>query len=86
MNELEILGKLAAAANREQAPEVSVSREVIAAINIAQDEQDDRPLIWLAALASVAAVTACILAVESFDVWLEPSLIAASSLLRGVTL
>ncbi len=58
MNELEILGKLAAAANRERAPEVSVSREVIAAINVAQDEQNDRPLIWIAALASVAALTA----------------------------
>lgn len=86
MNELEILGKLAAAANRERAPEVSVNREVIAAINVAQDEQNDRPLIWLAALSSVAALTACILAVQSFDVWLDPSLIAASSLLRGVTL
>jgi len=86
MNELEILGKLAAAANRERAPEVSVSREVTAAINVAQDEQNDRPLIWLAALSSVAALTACILAVQSFDVWLDPSLIAASSLLRGVTL
>ena len=86
MNELEILGKLAAAANGERTPEVSVSREVIAAINAAQDEQNDRPLIWIAALASVAAFTACILAVQSFDVWLDPSLIAASSLLRGVTL
>ena len=86
MNELEILGKLAAAANRERAPEVSVSREVIAAINIAQDEQDDRPLIWIASLASAAALTACILAVQSFDVWLDPSLIAAISLMRGVTL
>ncbi len=86
MNELEILRKLAAAANRERAPQVSVSRKVIAAINVAQDEQDDRPLIWIAALASLAAVTACVLAVESFDVWLDPSLIAASSLLRGVPL
>lgn len=86
MNELDIIRKLAAAANRERAPEVSVSREVIAAINVAQDEQNDRPLIWIAALASVAALTACILAVQSFDVWLDPTLIAASSLLRGVTL
>lgn len=86
MNELEILGKLAAAANRERAPEVSVSREVIAAINVAQDEQDDRPLIWIASLASAVAFTACIWAVQSFDVLLDPSLIAAFSLLRGVTL
>jgi hypothetical protein len=86
MNEREILGKLAAAANRERAPAVSVSREVIAAINVAQDEQDDRPMIWIAALASAAAFTACILAVQSFDVWLDPSLIAAFSLVRGVTL
>lgn len=86
MNELDIIRKLAAAANRERTPEVSVSREVIAAIDVAQDEQNDRPLIWIAALASVAALTACILAVQSFDVWLDPSLIAASSLLRGVTL
>jgi hypothetical protein len=86
MNELEILRKLAAAANREQTPEVSVSRQVIEAINIAQDEQDDRPLIWIASLASAAALIACILAAQSFDVWLDPSLIAAISLVRGVTL
>jgi len=86
MNELEILEKLAAAANREQPPEVSVSRQVIAAINAAQNEQDDRPLIWIASLASAAALTACILAVQSFDIWLDPSLIAAVSLVRGVTL
>ena len=86
MNELEILGKLAAAANREPTPEVSVSREVIAAINAAQGEQDDLPLIWIASLASAAALTACVLAVQSFDLWLDPSLIAACSLLKGVTL
>ena len=86
MNELEILGKLAAAANRERAPEVSVSRAVIATINVAQEVEDDRPLLWIASLASAAAFTACILAVNSFDVWLDPSLIAAISLVRGVSL
>jgi hypothetical protein len=86
MNELEILGKLAAAANREHAPEVSLSREVIAAINVAQDEQDDRPLVWIACLSSAAAIIACILAVQSFDVWSDPTLIAAISLVKGVTL
>ncbi len=79
MNELGILRKLATAANRERAPEVSVSSSVIAAINAAQDEQYDRPLIWIASLASAAAFTACILAVESLDVLLDPSLIAAFS-------
>ncbi len=86
MNELEILGKLAAAANRERAPEVSVSREVVEAINNTQDEQYDRPLIWIAAIASAAAGVACILAMQSFDLWLDPSLIATFSIIGGVTL
>lgn len=86
MNELDILRKLAAAADREQAPEVSVSSEVIAAISAAQDEQNDRPLMWIAGLASAAALTACVLAVQSFDLWLDPSLIAAFSLAGWVTL
>ena len=85
MNEIEILTKLVEAASRDQAPEVSVSEGIIAAIN-AQDEQADRPLFWIAGLASAAAVTACVLAVESFDLWLDPALIAAFSLAGWVTL
>ncbi len=79
MNELEILRKLAAAAEREKPPEVSVASGVIAALNSAQGEQIDRPLIWIAGLASAVALTACILAIQSFDLWLDPSLIAAFS-------
>ncbi|MBI5252460.1 MAG: hypothetical protein HY912_23445 [Desulfomonile tiedjei] len=85
MKELEILKKLAAAANREQAPEVSVSAGIIAVIN-ARDEQADRPLMWIAGLASAAALTVGVLAVQTFDLWLDPALISAFSLAGWVTL
>lgn len=85
MNELEILKKLAAVAGREQVPTVDARAAIIAAIN-AQDEQEDRPLLWIAGFASAAALTACVLAVESFDLWLDPALISAFSLAGWVTL
>jgi hypothetical protein len=86
MNELEILNKLASAANKERVPEVSVSRGIIAAINF-QDERTDTPLYWIAGFASAAAVVSCLLAVETFDLWLDPVLIGAFSLAAwGVTL
>lgn len=85
MNELEILRKLAAVAEREQVPEVDVRAAIIAAIN-AQDEQEDRPLFWIAGFASAAALTACLLAVQSFDLWLDPALISVFSIAGWVTL
>jgi hypothetical protein len=85
MNELDIIRKLAVAAKGETIPEVSVTRAVIAAIN-ANTEQSDRPLMWIAGLSSLAALAACVLAVQAFETWPDPSAIPLFAIAGLVTL
>jgi hypothetical protein len=74
MNELDIIRKLAIAARGETIPEVSVTRGVIAAIS-GYAEEGDGPLMWIAGLSSLAALAACVLAVQAFETLPDPSAI-----------
>ena len=85
MNEIDILKKISAIAGKEEPPEVAVNKAVITAIN-SQKDGIEQPLVWMAALASAAAVGVCVLALETFDLWLDPILIGAFSFAAWVTL
>jgi len=74
MNELDIIRKLAVAARDETIPQTAVTSGVIAAIN-GYAEQSDRPLMWIAGLSSLVALAVCVLAVQAFETWPDPSAI-----------
>jgi hypothetical protein len=71
MNEVEILRKLAAAADKEKIPAVDVSRRVIAQLS-AQEDDVSESWIWIAALSSAAALLVGVLAYQALDVWTDP--------------
>ncbi|HTY23791.1 MAG TPA: hypothetical protein VMC85_11705 [Desulfomonilaceae bacterium] len=73
MNELEILKKLAAAAAREEVPQVRVGSRPIEIPTAAEDDFS-RPLVWIAGFASAMALPAIIFAVYTLDSWTDPLL------------
>ncbi|AFM25006.1 hypothetical protein [Desulfomonile tiedjei] len=85
MKHIEILQKLAKSASREEYPQVDVSRTVMAAI-LQTEEPDMKPLLWIAGVASACALTACVLGVQAWDPWVDPSLINPFSLVAWVIL
>jgi hypothetical protein len=78
MNHVEIVRKLAAAAEKEQIPEVDVSRSVLARLHT-QEEDLARPLAWIAAVSVLAAPAAVFLAFEALEAWNDPLRILFSS-------
>jgi hypothetical protein len=85
MREIEILQKLALAASREEHPQMDVTRTVIAA-TLHSEESNMKPLLWIAGVASAFALTACVLAVQALDLWIDPTLISPFSLAAWVVL
>jgi hypothetical protein len=78
MNHVEIVRKLAAAAEKERIPEVDVSRSVLASLHT-QEEDLARPLAWVAVLSVLAAPAAVFLAFEALEAWNDPLRILFSS-------
>ena len=78
MNHVEIVRKLAAAAEKERIPEVDVSRSVLASLHT-QEEDLARPLAWIAAVSVLAAPAAVFLAFEAVEAWNDPLRILFSS-------
>jgi hypothetical protein len=85
MNELDIIRKLALAAKDEPIPQAAVTRGVIAAID-GYAEQSDQPLMWIAGLSSLVALAVCVLAVQTFETWPDPSAIPLFAIAGLVTL
>jgi len=73
MNELEFLKKLSVVAGKEDVPNPDVSRRVIA---ILRDREEDsvKPLAWMAALSSAAAIPLAIAAFYALETLTNPLL------------
>jgi hypothetical protein len=84
MNELEFLKKLSVAAGKEDVPLPDVSRRVLA---ILRDREEDsyKPLAWVAALSSVAAIPLAVTAFYALETLTNP-LLSVSYALRWVML
>ncbi|MEJ2717525.1 MAG: hypothetical protein P8182_10355 [Deltaproteobacteria bacterium] len=71
MNELELLKKLGSAAQREDVPEVDVSRKVLSAVTAPQDDWSPS-LAWIAGASFAAAVIVASIAFYDLAVWMDP--------------
>ena len=66
---------LAARARSEEAPGIDVAGSVIAILRAEQRRYEaagDRPLMWLAAFSSAAAVSVVVAAVFVYQAWADP--------------
>jgi hypothetical protein len=75
MKNKELFNALATRAAKEQSPRVNVGDKVIAAL-IARDKRLeriwDKPLMWIAALSSAAAIPFVTLAIFLHNIWTGP--------------
>jgi hypothetical protein len=71
MNELELLKKLGSAAQREEVPEVDVSRRVLAALAAPEDDLS-RSLAWIAGVSFAVSVIVAVIAFYDAASWMDP--------------
>ena len=75
MNNNNLFNAFVASASKEESPQVNVAERVITTLR-AQDKRLewiwDRPLMWVAALSSAAAVPFVAVAVFLHNIWLGP--------------
>jgi hypothetical protein len=71
MDELELIKKMALAADKESVPQVDVSSRVVASI-ADKEAPDYGPLAWIAGLSATAAVPAAFIAAHSLDMLRDP--------------
>jgi hypothetical protein len=75
MKNIKLFNALVTSAAKEQPPQVNVTEKVIATLT-ARDKQLERiwerPLMWIAALSSAAAVPFAALAVFLHNIWTGP--------------
>jgi len=71
MNEIEILRTLAKEADKERAPQVDISRNVISSL---RDEEDDfnSSWAWIGGLSLAGALPAALVAYDALDGWMDP--------------
>lgn len=72
MNELEILKKLGSAAQREEVPEVDVSRRVLAAALAAPEDDLSPSLAWVAGVSFAVSVIVAAIAFYDVAAWMDP--------------
>jgi hypothetical protein len=70
MNELELLKKLGSAAQREEVPEVDVSRRVLS--SLAAPDDLSSPLAWIAGVSFAVSVIVATIAFYDVAVWMDP--------------
>jgi hypothetical protein len=71
MNELELLKKLGSAAQREDVPEVDVSRRVLSALTAPEDDLSPS-LAWIAGVSFAVSVIVAAIAFYDVAVWMDP--------------
>ena len=72
MNEVDFLKKLAAAAQKEDVPELDVTRSVLAALR-EREQEPDTAMAWIAGLSSAAAIPAAIFGFFALQSLMDPA-------------
>ena len=70
MNEIELLKKLGSAAQREDVPEVDVSRRVLS--SLAAPDDVSSPLMWIAGVSFAVSVVVAAIALYDAAAWMDP--------------